>query len=169
MGNQETLYDFLVAILERAIAIPALILLSGCVGSNRPDLTQKCLISGTWLCLHGGIVDLRSWWQTFNDPVLDELVENALANNLNIAQAEQWLKTAQALNGATASSYLPHLRAGSACARCRCGIITSTAVLIWYGSSASMASQPTGNRLGKPLFYRLKPGSKGCVFLSLQT
>ena len=51
-------------------------------------------------------------WQTFNDPVLDELVENALANNLNIAQAEQWLKTAQALNGATASSYLPHLRAG---------------------------------------------------------
>ena len=60
----------------------------------------------------GHLVDLRSWWQTFNDPVLDELVENALANNLNIAQAEQWLKTAQALNGATASSYLPHLRAG---------------------------------------------------------
>lgn len=118
----------------------------------------------------GHLVDLRSWWQTFNDPVLDELVENALANNLNIAQAEQWLKTAQALNGATASSYLPHLRAGvqpvqDAAAR----IITSMAVLIWYGSSASMASQPTGNRLGKPLFYRLKPGSKGCVFLSLQT
>lgn len=60
----------------------------------------------------GHLVDLRSRWQTFNDPVLDELVENALANNLNIAQAEQWLKTAQALNGATASSYLPHLRAG---------------------------------------------------------
>ncbi|MGQ7765187.1 TolC family protein [Serratia sp. IR-2025] len=96
-----------------AIAIPALILLSGCVGSNRPDLTQK--VPDKWdvaMPAWGHLVDLRSWWQTFNDPVLDELVENALANNLNIAQAEQWLKTAQALNGATASSYLPHLRAG---------------------------------------------------------
>ena len=118
----------------------------------------------------GHLVDLRSWWQTFNDPVLDELVENALANNLNIAQAEQWLKTAQALNGATASSYLPHLRAGVQPvqdAAARDNYLHGSIDMVWelslYGESANR------QQAGKPLFYRLKPGSKGCVFLSLQT
>lgn len=95
------------------MAVLSLMLLSGCIGPNKPDLTQK--VPANWnvtLPAQGHIIALRSWWKAFNDPELDTLVEDALANNLDIAQAEQGLKKARALNDAATSPYLPSLSAG---------------------------------------------------------
>lgn len=89
------------------------LLLSGCVGPNKPDLMQK--VPANWnvtLPAQGHLIPLNSWWKAFNDPVLDTLVEDALANNLDLAQAEQRLEKARVLDGAATSSYLPSISAG---------------------------------------------------------
>lgn len=47
------------------------------------------------------------WWRLFDDPVLDRLVEKALAHNTDIRQAQANLKQARALLGAARASILP--------------------------------------------------------------
>lgn len=95
------------------MAVLLLMLLSGCIGPNKPNFTQK--VPENWNAAtpaQGHSIALHSWWKAFNDPVLDTLVEDALANNLEIAQAVQRLNKARALNDAATSPYLPDLSAG---------------------------------------------------------
>lgn len=42
-------------------------------------------------------VEDRQWWRHFNDPLLDQLVEAAVADNISLAQAQARLLEAQAL------------------------------------------------------------------------
>jgi NodT family efflux transporter outer membrane factor (OMF) lipoprotein len=49
------------------------------------------------------------WWDGFSDPVLSDLVETALADNLSVAQAAQRLAAAEALAGAARSDFFPTL------------------------------------------------------------
>lgn len=100
-------------ILKGALTVMLLILLSGCVGPNKPDLSQKIPMS--WevaLPVQGQPVSLRSWWKIFNDPTLDVLVNEALTNNLDIAQASQLLQKVYILGRVSKSVYLPSLSAG---------------------------------------------------------
>lgn len=53
--------------------------------------------------------DLRNWWKAFNDPELDRLVEQALAGNLTVRQAELHIKAARTLARHTNSEFLPQL------------------------------------------------------------
>ena len=55
-------------------------------------------------------VDLHSWWRNFNDPALDALVERALADNLDLAQAVERLRAARAIHSRSGARYLPALR-----------------------------------------------------------
>ncbi|MEO7431818.1 MAG: efflux transporter outer membrane subunit [Dokdonella sp.] len=53
--------------------------------------------------------DLRSWWTAFNDPALDHLVDEALAQNLTLREAALRLDAARALAGAQGSAFRPQL------------------------------------------------------------
>lgn len=69
----------------------ALLLLSGCmVGPDYvPPATET---ASQWLeaedkRLNTTSTDQQNWWKTFNDPVLDQLIERAYLDNLNIRVA----------------------------------------------------------------------------------
>ncbi len=53
--------------------------------------------------------DLNRWWQAFNDPELDTLVDQALQNNLDVAAAVERLRAARVLSQHSQAPYLPSL------------------------------------------------------------
>jgi multidrug efflux system outer membrane protein len=57
--------------------------------------------------------DLRTWWTAFNDPMLDALVDQALAQNLTLAEAGSRVRQARQLAQGVTSSFLPSLSAGT--------------------------------------------------------
>lgn len=89
------------------------LLLIGCtVGPNyqKPDLTaqlpsQYQLVDDN----ANGEPTTDQWWQTFNDPALNQLVENALARNLDIANADANIRQARAQLSMVDSASLPQL------------------------------------------------------------
>lgn len=57
--------------------------------------------------------DLHGWWHAFGDPKLDALVDRALSNNLDVAQAVERLRAVRALHHSAGAKYLPSLRLGT--------------------------------------------------------
>lgn len=57
--------------------------------------------------------DLHGWWHAFGDSELDALVDRALANNLDVAQAVERLRAVRALRDRSQARYLPSLRAST--------------------------------------------------------
>lgn len=55
--------------------------------------------------------DLHGWWHAFGDAGLDRLVDQALARNLDVAQASQHLRAARALHRRAHERFLPQLHA----------------------------------------------------------
>lgn len=55
---------------------------------------------------------LASWWERFNDPVLNALIANALANSPDIRTAVSKIEESRALRGGEKSVLLPSLSAG---------------------------------------------------------
>ncbi|MEO8809977.1 MAG: TolC family protein [Rhodanobacter sp.] len=53
--------------------------------------------------------DPRGWWHAFADPRLDALVDRALADNLDVAQAVERLRAVRALHDRAGARYLPSL------------------------------------------------------------
>ncbi|MFC6299770.1 efflux transporter outer membrane subunit [Pseudomonas sp. CCM 7893] len=53
--------------------------------------------------------DLNQWWQAFNDPQLNALVDRALQNNLDVAQAVERLRAIRVISQHAQSPYLPSL------------------------------------------------------------
>jgi len=57
--------------------------------------------------------DLHGWWHAFGDSGLDALVDHALANNLDVAQAVERLRAVRTLHDHAQARYLPSLRAST--------------------------------------------------------
>jgi multidrug efflux system outer membrane protein len=55
--------------------------------------------------------DLQGWWHAFHDTRLDALVDRALTNNLDVAEAVERLRAVRALHRTAQTRYLPTLRA----------------------------------------------------------
>src|SRR5690349_6629805 len=55
--------------------------------------------------------DLHGWWHAFGDSQLDALVDQALARNLDVAQAVERLRAARALHRTVDAQFRPQLRA----------------------------------------------------------
>lgn len=53
--------------------------------------------------------DLHGWWHAFGDTQLNHLVDQALADNLDVAQAVERLRASRALNAREHAHYLPNL------------------------------------------------------------
>lgn len=94
--------------------LPALVIsvLAGCTAAPLPDL--KPPVPATWrnaLAVSEPKADLHNWWQAFNDPELNTLVERALSGNQDVAQATERMLAARALYRHADDKYLPSLRA----------------------------------------------------------
>jgi NodT family efflux transporter outer membrane factor (OMF) lipoprotein len=72
------------------LIIPAMIfLLSGCAKVGPDFVPSKALVSPNWLeageeRVKTEPVSYRNWWRTFNDPVLDGLIDRAYRENLSL-------------------------------------------------------------------------------------
>lgn len=95
------------------VALVALSLLMGCaVGPDyvRPDVMPPSASAGA---LHDGLssglteADLAAWWTTFGDPGLGRVVARALAENLDLAQAQARVAQARAGLGAARAALRP--------------------------------------------------------------
>jgi len=63
--------------------------------------------------------DLASWWRGFGDPELDKLVNQAIAQNLDVQTAAARIREARALERASGAAALPRLDAQSSASRQR--------------------------------------------------
>jgi NodT family efflux transporter outer membrane factor (OMF) lipoprotein len=98
-------------------------LLAGCtVGPDyrRPDVP----VPATWRQaeqpgVSPGAAPVTAWWQTFQDPVLDRLVQQAVAANLDLEAATARVREARALRGIAVADRVPTVEASGTAARVR--------------------------------------------------
>ncbi|HEX7815754.1 TolC family protein [Dyella sp.] len=88
-----------------------LVTLAGCSAAPLPEL--KPSVPDAWRNMPNDArpvqADLRDWWKALEDPQLNALVERALQDNLELAQAAERLRAARTLNGHSHDNYLPSL------------------------------------------------------------
>ncbi len=104
------------SILRQALVIVVL-LLSGCMVG--PDFTRPpAKVSQTWLEAEDQRVktepaEYRSWWQVFEDPVLDRLIDRAYKENLSIRVAGVRVLEARAQLGIAVGELFPQTQQAS--------------------------------------------------------
>ncbi|OIQ96425.1 multidrug resistance outer membrane protein MdtP precursor [mine drainage metagenome] len=95
-----------------ALGALAVLLLAGCAsgGHLRPGAQ---LVGAAQLGLAAGPADFprSDWWAQFNDPELNRLIQQALADNPSLQQAQARMRQAQAAVGLAQSSLEPRLGA----------------------------------------------------------
>ena len=100
--------------LPRTILLAAAVALAGC-SVAMPKLEPP--IPAQWqhamAAQAPAPTDLRGWWRAFDDPALNALVDQALADNLDVAQAAERLRASRALWRHASDPYLPYLRANT--------------------------------------------------------
>lgn len=103
--------------MKNLFCLPLLALaLTGCV-SLAPEAEQPALVSAipeSYSAPHeAGPYQPAAWWSAFGDPVLDQLVERALAGNLDIAQAAARVERAAAQARVARAGLAPSLEASA--------------------------------------------------------
>ncbi|MDP1774747.1 MAG: efflux transporter outer membrane subunit [Methylobacter sp.] len=127
--------------IRRPLAFFAALLLSGCfaVGPDYepPKIPVPQRWSETTAATNSQSAQPDKWWKTFNDPVLDKLISDAIASNLDLKLALERVKDARVLRTATIAAGLPSLTAKSNVSR-------------RFNNSSSSASQTggTGSAIG---------------------
>jgi NodT family efflux transporter outer membrane factor (OMF) lipoprotein len=58
-------------------------------------------------------IQIVSWWQSFNDPELDSMVDRALQANLDLRQAEERIRQARAQRGVVAADFWPNVNSSA--------------------------------------------------------
>ena len=69
-------------------------------------------------------IELKRWWETFNDPVLNTLIEQAIVTNLDVRLAEARVREARAQFEATRATLAPTLDGTASYTRSRFGSTT---------------------------------------------
>jgi len=96
------------------LALLAILLLSGCFAVGPDYEAPKMPVPLQWsetTAATGSQPD--KWWKIFNDPILDKLIGDAIASNLDLKLALERVKDARALRSATIAAGLPSLTAKS--------------------------------------------------------
>lgn len=82
-----------------------------------------------------GPATLGEWWRSFHDPILDSLVNLALASNLDLKQAEARVRQARAARGVAVAGLLPRIDASAIYQRSK-----SSSETVGAGGSVSVAT-----------------------------
>ena len=124
-------YAFKPAPALSAITLAAAVLLGGCaVGPDyvRPqmDLPAAYKEQGPWKIAEPGQIDSNHrWWESYKDPVLNDLVDQANKANQNIRFAEAQYRQAQATAAIARASLWPTIGASGGPSRARTNSATS--------------------------------------------
>jgi multidrug efflux system outer membrane protein len=100
-----------IAISHKLAAVPALLLLGGCsVGPNYQE--PKLAVPASWQEAQQKGIDIRPvemtrWWTSFNDSLLNSLVERAVQSNLDLRIAEGRIREARAARTVVAADAWP--------------------------------------------------------------
>ncbi|MEJ0036574.1 MAG: efflux transporter outer membrane subunit [Gammaproteobacteria bacterium] len=94
------------------VMLTASIVFSGCaVGPNyappHPQMAASFRATAGLPSATAPQADLASWWRAFGDPMLEKVVEQALAENLDLAQAVARVREARAAAGIARAALLP--------------------------------------------------------------
>ncbi|MCK9396649.1 MAG: efflux transporter outer membrane subunit [Methylobacter sp.] len=134
---------------RRPLALFAALLLSGCFAVGPDYERPKIPVPERWsepAAARGSRPEQPDkWWKTFNDPVLDKLIGDAVASNLDLKLALERVKDARALRTATIAAGLPSLTAKSNLSR-RFNNSSSTASQTG-GTSSAIGGVGVGNQL----------------------
>jgi len=103
-----------------AALLMTLILIAGCAVG--PDYRQPAMDTPqAWNATQDGgdasLEDLRRWWTSLGDPVLDQLIERAVAGNLDVASAQARVREARAAYAQAGGALLPTLNGSASAAR----------------------------------------------------
>lgn len=101
--------------LRSPVLLPMLLLLQGCMvgpdyvppDTQMPDRWTQQLSEG----LTEGKADLRTWWTTLDDPMLDHLIQRATTGNLDVKQAVARIRQARAQFGIATGEIAPSVDA----------------------------------------------------------
>ncbi|MGX1185470.1 NodT family efflux transporter outer membrane factor (OMF) lipoprotein [Pseudomonas sp. F-14 TE3623] len=104
--------------------------------------------------------DLTVWWNAFNDPVLSQLINRALEQNLDLAQATARIEQARAGLGAANAALLPSATVSGQAARARQSLETPLGQVL--------NSDPSYNRYGSAYEANLNAGWELDVFGGLR-
>ena len=125
--------------------VPAFALLASCtVGPNyvRPTADTPAAFKEMegWKTAQPRDQELRGkWWETYNDPLLNELEERVSVSNQNLAQATAQFRQARALVQSARAGYLPTVSAGASATRSQSpsGFVGQNQNLNSHGASTS--------------------------------
>lgn len=97
------------------LSLGALVALAGC--SAPPPAQIDGSVPQTWTqpvpaAPGAAAADLRGWWKAWGDAALDALIDEALAANLDLAQATSRLRQQRLLAGTVDAAYRPVVTAG---------------------------------------------------------
>lgn len=97
-----------------SLCLCALSLLAGCAAPIEVRVDSS--LPQQWLqgsSQTKGNANLALWWRSWNDPTLNALVDDALAQNLDVAQAVLRLRQQRLLTNTAGSAFLPVVSAGA--------------------------------------------------------
>lgn len=121
--------------LAASLAAASAVLVAGCAVG--PDHVRPApLLSGTFMgasavaARPAAPAPTDAWWQGFNDPVLDRLIDRALSQNLDLAQAVARVSQARAGLGAATAALLPSASIQAQVARAYASTQTPTGRLL---------------------------------------
>jgi multidrug efflux system outer membrane protein len=113
--------------LHHLLPLAAALFLAGCATAlpplpssvpTPPQFKEQQRQNETWTIAQPAEAQSRgTWWKAFNDPVLDELVERAGANNTGIQEAAARLAQARALVRGAQADRAPQIGVGAAANR----------------------------------------------------
>jgi outer membrane protein, multidrug efflux system len=102
--------------MKRVVAFLIAAMLAACAG-QRPDAPPAAVVIPpvAWRDGSGGSTGEQAvaWWQGFGDPALSNVVEKALANNVDIAIAAERVEEARAQFGVARGQLLPSAELGA--------------------------------------------------------
>lgn len=98
-----------------SLCLCAVSLLAGCAAPEVAKLDRD--VPSVWVqplkARQAQPAELAQWWKTWSDPVLDTLVEEAFAQNLDVAQAVLRLRQQRLLAGTADAAFRPAVGAGA--------------------------------------------------------
>lgn len=136
------------ALLAAPLWLAAPILLSGCaVGPDyRPKSAPELGVPDAWSVTAAPTAeDLTRWWRSFDDPVLGQLVEQAAASNLDLAQAVARLRQAREALVISRADLLPSLSGSAGYSRTEPVRGGATVVDVGGGQTITTGSGGRGN------------------------
>src|SRR5262245_48513116 len=107
--------------MKRAALLLALFSAGCTVGPNyrRPDTPVPQSFAEASSCAASSDAELAAWWNAFGDPQMNELVNRALEQNLDIEIAAARIREARAHEGVAGAAALPQVDAQGSVTRQR--------------------------------------------------